>query len=196
MSNIEEKIKINRELIQKIEKIATTIEIDSNNYRIMLFSGFLQDAISHFHAINNLIETKLYNSAFALIRVFFDTLIRGQYMVYLIDDINFNAMYLGHADWQFQKTKDMCLALDELFGENIFDKIRQESYGTMCDYTHIGQTQIARHFNGSTALIQPNFEESLIVDTLEGSYVLMKLFAKNYIAFVEASGLLDSEVNL
>lgn len=196
MNNITEKIKINRELIQKIEKIACTIEIDSNNYRIMLFSGFLQEAISHFYAINYLIEIKLYNSAFALIRIFFDTLIRGQYIVYIIDNNTLNEMYLDSKDWKLPKINDMCLQLDTLFRENIFNEIRLSSYGAMCDYTHIGQMQIARHFNELTALIKPNFEESLILDTLEGSYTLMELFAKNYIAFMKASKLLDSEVIL
>lgn len=195
MDEIIKRIQLNKQLVGKIERMARTIQVPDDNQKAMVFSGFLQDAISHFLAMNILIEKGLYNSAFALVRIFFDTLIRGQYMVYIIDASALNEMYLGSKDWQFPKTKAMCLELDKFFEENIFEKIRKNSYGQMCDYTHIGKTQIARHFHESTALIKPNFEEILIIDTLEGSYALMDLFANNFQSFMQATGLLASEID-
>ena len=162
----------------------------------MLFSAFLQDALSHFYSMNILIKNKLYNSAFALVRVFFDTLIRGQYAVYIFNDIDVNKMYLKQENWNFPKTKDMCKQLDEFFKEDIFDKIRTNAYGMMCDYIHIGRNQIARHFNEEKCIIEPNFDSKLIIDTLTGNYNLMELFAKNFIEFMKQHKMLTQEVSL
>ena len=162
----------------------------------MLFSAFLQDALSHFYSMNILIKNKLYNSAFALVRVFFDTLIRGQYAVYIFNDIDVNKMYLKQENWNFPKTKDMCKQLDEFFKEDIFDKIRTNAYGMMCDYIHIGRNQIARHFNEEKCIIEPNFDSKLIIDTLTGNYDLMELFAKNFIEFMKQHKILPQEVSL
>jgi len=192
MSNLDN----NKELIRKIEKVVSEISIPDSNQKAMLFSAFLQDAMSHFLSMNLLIEKKLYNSAFALVRVFFDTIIRGQYIVYILDDATINHMYTTTSDWQFLGTKKMCQDLDAHFGENIFDSTRNASYSMMCDYTHTGQTQIARHFNESTVTVEPNFDKSLIVDTLKGNYALMELFAKNYIAFMKSEGLINCELSL
>ena len=196
MNEIAEKIKINNELGKNIEDIISSIEIPNDNQKAMLFTAFLQDSISHFYAINILIDKKLYNSAFALVRVFFDTLVRGQYTVYIFDDTVVDKMYLNQRDWNFPKTKNMCKALDDFFEANIFDKIRTNSYGMMCDYAHVGQNQIARHFNEEKCAIEPNFDSNLIIDTLEGNYALMELFAKNFIEFMKQHRILTQEVSL
>ncbi len=196
MSVISRQLDKNKKLIDKVEKIASMVEIHDSNQKAMLFGAFLQDATSHYHAMNILIEKKLYNSAFALVRVFFDAIVRGQYAIYICDDAKINEMYSIQKDWQFPKTKEICPALDAHFRIDIFEKTRASSYGMMCDYAHIGQNQIARHFDESKATIEPNFDDSLMVDTLQGNYTLMEMFAKNFIDYMQAEKLLDSEVNL
>lgn len=196
MSDYTIQIEKNHRLAKKIEEIISLIEIPDDNEKAMLFSGFLQDALSHFYSMNILIENKLYNSAFSLVRVFFDTLIRGQYVVYIFDDIAVNIMYSNQENWNFPKTKNMCKELDIFFEADIFDKIRTNSYEMMCDYAHIGQNQIARHFNEEKCTIEPNFDNTLIIDTLEGNYTLMELFANNFIVFIKQAGLLNKDVNL
>lgn len=196
MGEIAKQIEKNKKMIEKIEKIASMVEIPDSNQKAMLFGAFLQDAISHFHAMNILIDKKLYNSAFALVRVFFDAIVRGQYAIYIYDDAKINEMYSIQRDWQFPKTKEVCSALDAHFRTDIFEKTRASSYGMMCDYTHIGQNQIARHFDESKATIEPNFDDSLIVDTLLGNCTLMEMLAKNFISYMQAEQLLGSEVSL
>ncbi len=66
----------------------------------------------------------------------------------------------------------------------------------MCDYTHTSNNQIARYFNEDTLIIEPTFKDTEIIDTLKGNYVLMELFAKNYIQYMKQSNLLDSQINL
>lgn len=196
MDNLAECVNNNDELIKKIGKIVEKIEVPDSNQKAMLFSAFLQDANSHFLSMNILIETRLYNSAFALVRIFFDTIIRGQYAIHIWDDAFIDQMLATTNDWSFPSTAKMCQELDGYFGGDIFERIRKNSYGMMCDYTHTGQTQIARHFNESTATIEPHFDKSLIIDTLKGNHTLMELFANNYISFMKAEGLLSNEANL
>lgn len=196
MIDVIEQIKVNTIFGKTLETILSPIDVPEENHKAMLFTAFLQDSLSHFYSINILIDKKLYNSAFALVRVFFDTLVRGQYLVYIMEDTLVNSMYNENIEWKFPKTKNMCKELDTFFDEQIFDNIRTATYEMMCDYTHIGRNQIARHFNDAKATVEPNFSIELILDTLKSSSTLMKLFAKNYIAFMQDSELLDKSVSL
>ena len=60
------------ELVKKIEKLMIKVDIISDNKRDMLLAGFSRNVLSHFISINYLMEKKLYNSAFALERIFFE----------------------------------------------------------------------------------------------------------------------------
>ncbi len=182
MQKILNQININKQLAYKIEDELSSIEVPDDNQKAMLFTAFLQDTLSHYYAMNILIEKQLYNSAFALVRVFFDSIVRGLYVIYIDKEVFEKS--------NFPKTKNMCKELDKFLKTNIFEKIRTNTYGMMCDYAHVGQNQIARHFNEESGLIQPTFEDSLIIDTLRGNYDLLELFAKKYIAFFKKIGLL------
>lgn len=63
MSVISRQLDKNKKLIDKVEKIASMVEIPDSNQKAMLFGAFLQDATSHYHAMNILIDKRLYNFA-------------------------------------------------------------------------------------------------------------------------------------
>ena len=81
------------ELIHKIQKLMAKVEIMSNNERDMLLAGFSRNVISHFVSINILIDKKLYNSGFALVRVFFENIIKLRYMYYIMNDAKITTIY-------------------------------------------------------------------------------------------------------
>lgn len=195
MTNIQTKIKQNRDLGKNIEDILSQLEIPDNNQKALLFTAFLKNGLSHFYSMNLLIEKKLYYSAFPFARVFFDNILRGEYSIYILDDTKIDEMYLSSNDWKFV-TKEMCQKLDDFFGNLFFENIRQQSYGIMCDFTHTSNNQIARYFNEEKSLIESTFTDEEIIDLLEGNYNLMKRFAKNCIAFMKAHKLLENGVNL
>ena len=62
--------------------------------------------------MNILTEKNLLNSSFAMIRVFFDNIIRGQYSIYIYESEKINEMFTIIKDWEFPKNKVMCLELD------------------------------------------------------------------------------------
>lgn len=196
MSNIQTKLQQNQDLGNKIEDILSQIEIPDDNQKALLFTAFLKNGLSHFYSMNLLIEKKLYHSAFAFARVFFDNIIRGEYSIYILDNTKIDEMFVNLNDWKFPNTTTMCQKLDESFRNSFFENIRTQSYGIMCDFTHTSSNQIARWFNAEKNLIESNFSNDEVVDLLEGNYNLMKRFAKNYIAFMKANNLLNDGENL
>lgn len=105
-------------------------------------------------------------------------------------------MFTNLNDWAFPKTKQMCSKLDEFFVNTFFEDIRTQSYGMLCDFTHTSNNQIARWFNEEKNLIESTFTTDEVIDLLDGNYILMERFARNYVAFMKASSLLDRRVNL
>lgn len=178
MDKIETYIKCNREFLEKLEALLFKIEILDNNQRNMLLIGFERNALSHYLSINLLIENKLYNSAFALVRVLFENIIRGAYMYRILDNATISTMCTSQKwDGFFGKFGDMCQALDTHYGEGFFVKTKNSAYKMMNDYTHTGVNQIARNFNEAKGQVEADFSEDLICDTLEGNFVLFKILS-------------------
>jgi len=196
MSDIQIKLQQNQNLGNKIEDILSQIEVPDDNQKALLFTAFIKNGLSHFYSMNLLIEKGLYHSAFSFARVFLDNILRGEYSIYILDDTKIDEMFVNLNDWKFPNTATMCQKLDEFFGNSFFENIRKQSYGIMCDFTHTSNNQIARWFNEEKNLIESNFTTDEVIDLLEGNYIFMERFVKNYISFMEASSLLDSGVNL
>lgn len=196
MSDIQTKLQQNQDLGNKIEDILSQIEIPDDKQKALLFTAFLRNGLSHFYSMNLLIKKELYHSSFSFIRVFFDNIVRGEYSIYILDDIEIDEMFVNLNDWKFPNTTTMCQKLDEFFKNTFFENIRAQSYGILCDFTHTSNNQIARWFNSEKNSIESNFTNDEVVYLLEGNYNLMKRFAKNYIVFMKANNLLNDGVNL
>lgn len=185
MCTVDKHIEINNKLANDSDEFSTKITVNDSNERHMLFVGFFRTALSHFAAINLLIEKKLYGSAFALIRVLFETTIRGLYSYLIFDDVKISSMYRSDNwdtdDFFRSKLSVMCEELDTHLNKDILKDIKDRVYERMCDYTHTGATQIARNFNEENELIEPNFDDELIIDTLEGSNMLFEMISKYYL---------------
>ncbi|MCD8543328.1 MAG: DUF5677 domain-containing protein [Sulfurospirillum cavolei] len=177
INRIKAYMKCNREFLEKLEALLVKIEIFDSNQRNMLLIGFVRNALSHYLSINILIENKLYNSAFALVRVLFEGVVRGRYMYYILDDTDISKMYASQ-DWDkfFGKFGDMCQALDNHYGGNFFVQTKNTAYKMMNDYTHTGANQIARNFNEATGQVEADFSEDLICDTLKSNFEVFKTF--------------------
>ncbi|WP_041963187.1 DUF6988 family protein [Sulfurospirillum cavolei] len=178
MNKIEAYTVHNREFLEKLEAALTKIEISDSEQKKMLLAGFVRNALTHYKSINLLIENKLYNSAFALVRVLFEGVVRGCYMYHILDDEAISQMYTSQ-NWDnfFGMFGDMCQALDNHYGEDLFVKTKNTAYKMMNDYTHTGVNQIARNFNEVTGQVEADFSEDLICNTLEGNFDLFKIFS-------------------
>jgi len=177
------------ELVRKIEKLMTKVDIMSDNKRDMLLAGFSRNVLSHFISINYLMEKKLYNSAFALERIFFENIIKLIYMYYIMDDQKISTIYDANSwDKHFPTIGEMATKIDEKLDTTFYSNVKQNAYKIMNDYTHTGANQIARNFGESDASIESNFSDELVLDTLKGNKVLLKT---SMIVFLESIGLIN-----
>lgn len=175
------------DLVRKIEKLMIKVDIISDNKRDMLLAGFSRNLLSHFISINYLMEKKLYNSAFALERIFFENIIKLKYMYYIMDDQKITTIYDANSwDKHFPTIGEMAEKIDEELETDFYSNVKQNVYKIMNDYTHTGANQIARNFGELDASIESNFSDELILDTLKGNKALLKT---SIIVFLESIGL-------
>lgn len=174
------------ELIHKIQKLMAKVEIMSNNERDMLLAGFSRNVISHFVSINILIDKKLYNSGFALVRVFFENIIKLRYMYYIMNDAKITTIYNANSwDNHFPTMQKMTDEIDNFIGIELYSEIKQNAYKMMCDYTHTGANQIRRNFSETELTIESNFSDELILETLKNNKSLLKTAI---VVFLESIG--------
>jgi len=186
--NIDKQLKNNVVLVRKIERLMTKIDIMSDNERDTLLAGFTRNAMSHFLSINILIETKLYNSAFALVRIYFENIIKLKYMYYIMSDMQIKKMHKANNwDKYFPTMTIMVKDIDDFYDleARFFSDIKNKSYKMMNDYTHTGATQISRNFGESNLYIESDFDDKLILDVLQSNRMLLVTCS---IVFIEGIG--------
>ncbi len=183
------KVAKNCSLLCEIEHLSIQIDVNGDNKRHILFAGLFRVSLTHYHAINTLIEKRIYTSALALVRVLFDSVVRSLYLYYKFNDEDIDKTYEGEA--YFPKTDVMCKKLDKVAEISFFEDIRDRVYFSMCDYTHTGAMQITQNLHESASTIESNFSDKLILDTLEGIEALVKVLALHYF---EALGLEEQKI--
>jgi len=199
MNKINQEISKHKLLEIEISRILNQVKISDENKRDLLLSGFFNNYICHFKSIYILMEQKLYNTAFALIRILFENSVRAIYMYKTFEDKKIDKMYEimysqnPKKDWEFNSVGSMCNELDKKYGSDYFGEIKKIAYTPMNDYTHTGANQIARNFDEKGQLTS-NFNESIIIDTLESTYTLTKIFTTIYFENVRLTqGIITTE---
>jgi len=185
-SCIQEQINKNHDLCKTAEDFMNSIEIEGESKKAMLFSAFLKISLSHFYAINILVNLELYASAFALVRVFFDSVVRGLYTAYIFDEITVDKIWADEANWKFPNSTKMSKALDSCFNfnEKIFEQSIGNVYNIMCDYIHTGYNQVAYQFDNQNLTIQSDFNVEQVKDTLKANHFYMNFFIEKYKDFI------------
>ena len=172
---VQNQINENKNFIKKTETLMKKIVIHDNSKRNMLLIGFSSNAIKHFLSINILAEVQLYNSAFALVRVLYENVIKLEYMYFLMDDNKINTLYkFNNWDNHFPKISKMIKDIDSLTNAKYYSDMHPKAYKIMNDYTHTGSIQIANNFNESTSTIESNYDDKVIINVLKSCKVLLK----------------------
>jgi len=183
---IKEQLSDNIELLKKIEALMGKVDIQGDNKRDMLLAGFSRNLLSHFISISFLIEKELYNSAFALERIFFENAVKLRFMYYIMVDSKITTIYDANSwDNHFPSMTKMVTEIDNFIGVDFFKEIKDKTYKVMCDYTHTGANQIARNFSDIDPAVEANFSDELILDVLEGN---KSLLIPSIVVFMENIG--------
>ena len=153
----------------------------------LLLVAYVDIALEHHEAIWLLTKSKLDGSAFAMVRLVFDTM--------------FRALWINKVATEQQiegaKHDKLGFRISEIIDEikhgyfsgrppeeaELFDKILEVlkgAWGPMCSYTHSGALQLARRFTRDE--LKPSYDEAAIVEAL--NLVTIALFLLLHMFFV------------
>jgi len=191
MNKIEKILEDEKQFIKDIE-----INLKKNELlddRTKLFAGFYRVALTHYVSIIYLIEKKLYSSAFTLVRPLFESLVRGEYTYHILDDEKIEKLYKTDKYDKIFKGRRLSEELDDKNGTKYYSKIHTTSaYNTMQDFMHTGAIQIANNFNEDNQTIEANFDDELILDTINSLHTLITISTLTYF---EEIGLKNGEIS-
>lgn len=131
-------------------------------------------ALQHRTAIVLLVRNHTYPAAFALIRVIYDTYIRGIWLFKCASDAELERYKHG----RLRKTLDQMIRDIERvegFDVGVLSDIRSRSWSTMNGFVHSGYEQIARHQTEGT--IEPNYDGDEIVEAINFATAIALLSA-------------------
>jgi len=131
--------------IKSFKSIAHLLEdkIVGNNERQTLLIGYFDICMEHIQSIHLLINNKLFGSAFALIRPFYETYYRALWMLKFATDTEVEGIATGKFTFSGMGTK--IKELDTIYtGTDFFEQLKKNSWNAMCDYAHTGSLQLSR----------------------------------------------------
>jgi len=161
--NIEEEINNSGQLIQWLDKKIDGLEIKSDD-RYRLAAGCLDIALEHHKAITLLSANKLYGSAAALVRLIFESYVRGVWLFYCASKDELNQFKSDELDKKFyQLISDV--EKHEAFNVGTLSHVKEKSWAIMNSLTHSGFYQVVRR--NKEGEISPNYTDEEILDALE-----------------------------
>lgn len=123
-------------------------------------------ALDHFDAILVLLRSnpKLYSSAFSLMRLVFETFIRGMWLLHCAEDEQVERF--SNNEFELPKIKQLINEVEEKcnFDGKELSKSHSEYWAVLCDYTHTGVRQIQRWH--SVEGVEPNYQKEEIIDVI------------------------------
>lgn len=140
-------------------------------------------ALDHYDAVLALFgrTPKIYSSAFALMRLVFESYIRGMWLMYCATDEQIKS-FLDNT-FELPKTPTMINVIEKT--ANFEKKQLSTSYSSdwknLCDYTHTGALQVQR-WNKSDS-IEPNYSDDEVMEVIRFTRAYALLTA---VSFAEA----------
>jgi hypothetical protein len=160
---VEKEIRESEQLIEWLDRKIDGLAIMSND-RNRVAVGCLDMALEHHKALVLLIANALYGTAAALVRLIFDSYVRGCWLKYCATDSqieNFKTDKLNMKLFQFIND----LEKHEAFNGGTLTHVKKTSYDAMNSFTHSGFLQVVRR--NTSKSIEPNYSDGELIDALE-----------------------------
>ena len=141
--------------------------VENANTRKRVVASCFAVVLDHFDAILTLLgrQPRICSSAFALMRLIYESYVRGLWLSYCATDDEIDRFSSG--SFELPKTPKMIKAI-ELTGFNThLSSIYSNNWKQLCDYTHTGALQI-QLWNTETG-IEPNYSDEEIIDVIRFS---------------------------
>lgn len=161
---------------QAFNSISELLEnkVVGNDERQTLLIAYFDICMEHIKSTHLLITYKLYGSAFAIVRPFYETYFRALWMLKFASDQEVEG--IRNNTFHFPNMGSKIKELDSIYtGTDFFQKIKHDTWNSMCDYAHSGTLQLSRRWKEGE--LEPNYEEGEILEVLKGTRVILLLFA-------------------
>jgi len=162
--------------IKSFNDIAHLLEdkIVGNDERQTLLVAYFDICMEHIQSIQLLIKNKLFGSAFALVRPFYETYYRALWMLKFATEEQVEGIRTNKFNFPDMGTK--IKELDTIYtGTDFFLLLKQNSWSAMCDYAHSGTLQLSRRWTENE--LEPNYEKDEIIEVIKGTRAILLLFA-------------------
>jgi hypothetical protein len=164
-------------LRSKIREFLCDGEYACQNKNLLLMA-YVDIALEHHEAIQLLVKSQLYGSAFALTRSLFDTLFRALWINACATKKEIEKV-INRDDGEFPCMSDTVAAIDQSYSTDVFfTSLKRRSWAAMCSYAHSGLLQITRRFTGDQ--VKPNYGDGEILEVLNAMNVAIILMSRMF----------------
>lgn len=157
--------------VEQLRQSVHELDLPSTN-RTRAAGSCFAIAQDHHHAIVLLIEERLFASSFALLRIEFEAYIRGEWLSQCASDLIVDAFLRGK-----EPPKVDCLLAElemvESFNEKVLSQIKQQTWKSMCAYTHTGGLHVQR-WNTEDG-IEANYSREEVLEVLKFAEIIASL---------------------
>ncbi|OGA57047.1 MAG: hypothetical protein A2710_05670 [Burkholderiales bacterium RIFCSPHIGHO2_01_FULL_64_960] len=150
--------------------------------RVRASAGCLAIAQDHHHAIVVLLDSRLYASVLALVRVAFEAYVRGEWLWLCATDAEVRRFLKG------KEPPGINLLLEALektpaFQEQALSKIKKRTWNSMCGYTHTGGLHVQRWITADG--IEPNYSKEELLEALRFADIIASLSVLGVLTIAE-----------
>ena len=140
--------------------------------RVLLSLGCLDQAIEHHLAICQLLKCKVNGSAFALVRLIFESFVRGVWLKNCATEAQLSEFQNDKLTISFGELVRSIKAL-EGFRSGMLGRLKKQAWTAMNSYTHTGFQQASRRFGKE--FIEPTYTDAEVIEVLKisGSFALL-----------------------
>ncbi len=134
-----------------------------SDLRGRMAGGCFSIVLQHRTGIVLLVKNGVYGPAFALIRVIYETYVRGVWLFKCASDAELNRYKLGQSSNTFEQLVTIVEGV-EGFDVGVLSDVKKRSWRAMNSFTHTGYEQIVRHQTEDS--IEPNYDPLEVVEVV------------------------------
>lgn len=140
--------------------------------RVLLSIGCLDQAIEHHVAICQLLKCRVNGSAFALVRLIFESFVRGVWLKNCATESQLKKFETDKLNLHFWELLEAIESL-ESFRSGMLGRLKEQAWTAMNSFTHTGFQQASRRFGKE--LIEPTYTDAEVIEVLKisGSFALL-----------------------
>ncbi len=170
---MKDRIKESKAISENIQQTLSGYKFDIDNKGIITL-GCLSSSLEYHSSLHLLFENRRHASATALLRPQFESYVKGIWFLYCSNDRDIRAAHKDTFQKKFHEIVDELVAKSAPGHEDI-KTIKNSYWRILNGFTHTGQPQLARQFNGYN--IQANYDDKFIISILNlGDFIAFRVF--------------------